>query len=135
MTRKIITALTCLSVMLALHLHPTLSKATDEPVVGKTIIAVDVAVVATTGYRATELLGADVYNEKAEKIGVLEDFIVGADDEVSVAIVGVGGFLGIGGRRVAIPTSLIETNELHQIILPNGTKEELMGLPSFNYVK
>lgn len=121
--------------MFALHLNRAASAAANEPVVGSTIIAVDVEVVATTGYRATELLGADVYNEKAEQIGVLEDFIVGADDAVTVAIVGVGGFLGVGARRVAIPASLLESNKMHHIILPNGSKEELMNLPAFNYVK
>lgn len=126
---------TYLLVVLSLFYTPVFSNEIIEPVVGKTIITVDVAVVATTGYRASKLLGADVYNEKGEKIGILEDFIVGADDEVSVAIISVGGFLGIGGRRVAIPTELFETNHKQQIVFPHGSKKELLSLPVFNYVE
>lgn len=133
MTRKAIAALICISVTLVLQFQPAYSESTSEPIVGETILSAEGVVITTTGYRATKLLGAAVYNSKAQKIGVLEDFIVTAADEVTVAIVTVGGFLGVGGRRVAIPTELFETNDLHQIIFPNGTKEELMRLPAFNY--
>ncbi|MFT5731155.1 MAG: sporulation protein YlmC with PRC-barrel domain, partial [Desulforhopalus sp.] len=96
---------------------------------------VGVDVVTTTGYRASKLIGSAVYNDKAQIIGVLEDFIVGADDVATVAIVEVGGFLGIAGHRVAIPTELLDSNDLHQIVFPNSSREELQSLPEFQYVE
>jgi sporulation protein YlmC with PRC-barrel domain len=107
----------------------------DAPIVGGTLTAVNVDVVATTGYRASKLLGSDIHNETGEKIGTLDDFVVGSEAEVSIAIVSVGGFLGIGSRLVAVPTTLIESNDKGQMVLPGATKDQLSGLPAFSYVE
>ena len=103
--------------------------------VGGSIMSVNVEVVATTGYRASKLLGSDIYNDQEEKIGKLDDFIVGSNEEVSIAVIAVGGFLGMGSRMVAVPAKLIESNDKNQIVLPGGTKDELIALPEFRYVK
>ena len=105
------------------------------PVVGGAILAVNVDVVATTGYRASKLLGSDIYNVQGEKIGKLDDFIVSSDVNVSVAIVSVGGFLGVGSRMVAVPATLFESNEKGQTVLPGASKEKLIALPEFLYTK
>ena len=102
---------------------------------GGSLLAVNVEVVAATGYRASKLLGADIYNDAGEKIGKLDDFIVGSEANVSVAVVAVGGFLGMGSRMVAVPATSIESNEQGQMVLPGGTKDRLMALPEFRYVK
>ena len=107
----------------------------SAPVVGSVITAVDVERVATTGYRASKLLGAEIYNDRAEKIGRLDDFIVGSDEAVSVAVVAVGGFLGMGRRMIAVPADLIAGNEKGQMVLPGATKTELKALPEFRYLK
>lgn len=123
-----------LTIALAL-MNPTWVQAGDEPVVGGSLLSVNVNVVATTGYRASKLLGAEIYNDAGDKIGKLDDFIVGSEAKVSVAVVAVGGFLGMGSRMVAVPASLIESNEQGQMVLPGGTKERLTGLPEFRYAK
>jgi sporulation protein YlmC with PRC-barrel domain len=116
-------------------MNPVWAKAGNEPVVGGSLLAVNVEVVATTGYRASKLLGADIYNDAGEKIGKLDDFIVGSEAKVSVAVVAVGGFLGVGSRMVAVPATSIESNEQGQMVLPGGTKDKLKALPEFRYVK
>jgi sporulation protein YlmC with PRC-barrel domain len=107
----------------------------SAPVVGGSILAVNVDVVATTGYRASKLLGSDIYNDQGEKIGKLDDFIVSSNVDVSVAIVGVGGFLGMGSRMVAVPANLFESNNKGQTVLPGATKDELKALPEYRYAK
>ena len=79
------------------------AKNDNAPVVGGTLMAVNVDVVAATGYRASKLLGSAIYNDEGEKIGKLDDFIVGSDSEVSIAVVAFGGFLNMGARMVAVP--------------------------------
>src|SRR6202040_4440938 len=54
-------------------------------------------------YRASELIGATVVNDQDERIGTIDDFIIGRDDRVLFAVLQVGGFLGLGGRLVAVP--------------------------------
>jgi hypothetical protein len=98
------------------------------------LVVVDVVAVAD-GYRASKLRGATVVNAKNEKIGELDDLIVGKD-RVLFAIVQVGGFLGLGSHLIAVPyTSLEISDEGRRIVLPGATKEQVKGLPEFKYHK
>ena len=134
--RAIITAVVALLLALGIAVEGWAEKAKVEaPVVGGAIVAVNVEVVATTGYRASKLLGSDVYNDQGQKIGKLDDFIVGSEAEVSVAVVSVGGFLGMGSRLVAVPATLVESNDQGQVVLPGATEEMLKALPAFQYAK
>jgi hypothetical protein len=74
-------------------------------------------------------------NDKNEKIGTLDDIIIGTDKErVLFAILQVGGFLGLGGHLVAVPfQSLVLDDTGRKITLPNASKDELKKLPEFNY--
>jgi sporulation protein YlmC with PRC-barrel domain len=105
----------------------------DAPIVGGSLMAVNVDAVATTGYRASKLLKSDIYNDKGEKIGQIDDFIVGSDEKVSVAVVAVGGFLGMGVRMVAVSAELFESNAQGQVVLPGATRDRLKALPAFQY--
>ena len=107
----------------------------SDPVVGGAVLAVNVDVVATTGYRASKLLSSNIFNDQGEKIGILEDFIIGSDAKVSVAIIGVGGFLGMGTRKVAVPATLLESNDQGQAVLPGATKDALKAMPAFRYAE
>jgi PRC-barrel domain len=63
--------------------------------------------VVTRGWSAKrKILGKAVYNK--EKIGTIDDLIITPDKSVSYAIIGAGGFLGMGRHDVAIPVSLHE---------------------------
>jgi len=111
----------------------TKAKKDVAPVAGRTLMAVNVDIVATTGYRASKLLGSEIYNHKGEIIGKLDDFIVGSEEKVSVAVVAVGGFLGMGRRMVAVSAELFESNAQGQVVLPGATKDQLKALPEFQY--
>jgi sporulation protein YlmC with PRC-barrel domain len=54
-------------------------------------------------WRAGDLDGVDVYNDKNEKIGDISDVILDRTGKVEAVIIGVGGFLGIGQRDVGVP--------------------------------
>jgi hypothetical protein len=46
----------------------------------------------------------------------------------------VGGFLGIGSRRVAVPYEDLQIDDTgRKIVLPEATREELQKLAEFNY--
>jgi sporulation protein YlmC with PRC-barrel domain len=54
-------------------------------------------------WRASKLVGVNVYNEAGEKIGDVNDVILDKSGKTSKAILGVGGFLGMGEYYVALP--------------------------------
>jgi hypothetical protein len=97
------------------------------------LVVVDVVAVAE-GYRASKLRGTTVVNSQNQKLGELDDLIVGKSDRVLFAIIQVGGFLGIGSYLIAVPyTSLQVSDGGKRIVLPGATKESLKALPEFKY--
>lgn len=79
-----------------------------------------------------KLLDADVYNDKGEKIGEIDDIIVSPTRSVSHAIIEVGGFLGIGEHQVAIPMDQIKFIG-NRFVIAGATKARLKALPEFRY--
>jgi len=53
-------------------------------------------------WRASKLVGVDVYNDANEKIGDISEIILDKSGKVANVIIGVGGFLGMGEHYVAI---------------------------------
>ncbi|ABS27521.1 PRC-barrel domain-containing protein [Anaeromyxobacter sp. Fw109-5] len=86
------------------------------------------------GYRASKLIGAPVYNDKDQKIGKVDDLVVAPDGKVSLAVVDVGGFLGMGRHQVAIPVEQFSAVK-PKVVLPGATKDALKQLPEFQYAK
>jgi sporulation protein YlmC with PRC-barrel domain len=86
--------------------------------------------IVTPGMRASKLLRQDVYNDKNQKIGKIGDLIISPDGSLSVAVIDVGGFLGIAKHRVAIPVKQF-TQVTPKIVLPGATKDALKNLPEF----
>ena len=53
-------------------------------------------------WRASKLMGLDVYNEANEKLGDVNELILDKDGKVNAVIIGVGGFLGMGEHDIAV---------------------------------
>ena len=53
-------------------------------------------------WRASKLVGVDVYNEANENIGDVNELILDRSGKVASVILGVGGFVGLGEHYVAI---------------------------------
>jgi len=53
-------------------------------------------------WRASKLMGLDVYNEANEKLGDVNELILDKDGKVSAVVIGVGGFLGMGEHDIAV---------------------------------
>ena len=116
--------------------NDTAKDTANAPVAGAVKLGVTVAEtdLIAAGYRAKKLIGATVYNDQNEKVGKIDDMIIAPDGKLSVAVVDVGGFLGLGAHRVAIPVEQFTQIE-PKIVLPGATKQALKGLPEFKYVK
>lgn len=85
---------------------------------------------------ASSLVGAPVYNAKNDRIGEIEDLIISSNGSVSAVVVGMGGFLGIGEKKVAMPFDAVraekgDNNALKFVI--QASKESLKSLPNFSY--
>ncbi len=55
-----------------------------------------------THWRTSDAIGQAVYNKANEKVGDIEDVLIDGDGRVLAAVIGVGGFLGMGEHKVAV---------------------------------
>jgi hypothetical protein len=53
-------------------------------------------------WRASKLIGVDVYNSNNEKIGDINELITDSSGKIDIVVIGVGGFLGMGEHNVGI---------------------------------
>jgi sporulation protein YlmC with PRC-barrel domain len=131
MKRKVLTAIAAASVLLT-----GATTSISQQVVGSTQLGVAVAELrdVTTGWSAKrQVLGKTVFNDGGDSIGKVDDIIVAPDKAVSYAIIGAGGFLGVGRHDVAIPVSQIKQQSDGKFILAGATKDALKAMPPFEY--
>ena len=53
-------------------------------------------------WRTSKLIGLNVYNDNNEKLGDINELLVDQNGKIQAAVIGVGGFLGIGENDVAV---------------------------------
>jgi len=78
----------------------------------------------------------NVYDPGDNKIGDIKDVLVDKDGKMIAMIVGVGGFLGIGEKDVAVPFNAVQfktkdNNKFWPVL--NTTKDVLKGAPGYKY--
>ena len=54
-------------------------------------------------WRASKVIGLSVYNDNNQSIGSINDLVMDKSGNIKAAVIGVGGFLGVGEHLVAIP--------------------------------
>jgi sporulation protein YlmC with PRC-barrel domain len=87
------------------------------------------------GHRVSRIIGTAVVNDKDESIGKVDDILIGPNDKATMAVISVGGFLGIGAKLVAVPFDQLQpaANDKKSLTLPNASKEQLQSMPAFKY--
>jgi len=91
---------------------------------------------AADEWRSTKLVGLSVYNKANEKIGDVNDLILGPDGKIANAVIGVGGFLGLGEKLVAVSFNDLQLNrdaDGTMRVTFDSTKEALESAPDFKY--
>ncbi|HWX48945.1 MAG TPA: PRC-barrel domain-containing protein [Roseomonas sp.] len=81
-------------------------------------------------WRASTLMGADVYSSENNKLGTVKDLLFTGDGGLTV-ILSTGGFLGFGERLVAIPLRELQHSE--RWVLPGANAETLKQRPEFHF--
>jgi sporulation protein YlmC with PRC-barrel domain len=86
--------------------------------------------------RASKLIGTKVVNAANESIGDVNEIIIGKDGKVAAVIIGVGGFLGMGEREVAINYNSLRMNRdsnANLVLTVNATKDALKNAPAWRW--
>jgi len=124
------------------EVHTDAAMGTDAMAHGDMYQSFDLA----TGYTsvdtdnlATRLIDQPVYSsagDDADEIGNVTDLVFTEDGKISAVIIGVGGFLGIGEKSVAVDFASLEftvaTDNTERWVLPT-TADELNNAPDFTF--
>jgi sporulation protein YlmC with PRC-barrel domain len=83
----------------------------------------------------SHLYGQNVYDPGNNEIGDIKDILLSPDGRAIAAIVGVGGFLGIGERNVGVPFDALKqtTKDNKTYLTLDATKDQLRSAPGFRY--
>lgn len=83
---------------------------------------------------ASALIGQSVTNSANESVGEINDLIVDSSGKIIAAVVGVGGFLGIGERNVAVRYESMQVTRddpNNMKVSLNVTKDTLQSAPEY----
>ncbi|KQN75136.1 PRC-barrel domain-containing protein [Devosia sp. BK] len=92
---------------------------------------------ADTDNLGSRLIGQPVYSsagDDAEEIGNISDLVFDADGQITAVVIGVGGFLGIGEKSVAVDFKALEftvaADNTERWVVPT-TADALTAAPDF----
>jgi sporulation protein YlmC with PRC-barrel domain len=77
----------------------------------------------------------DVYDPSNHSIGKIDDVLVSEGGQISALVIGVGGFLGVGEKDVAVPFSAVRRTikDKKNYLTLNTTKDELKSAQGLKY--
>lgn len=80
---------------------------------------------------ASEVIGMRVRTSSGERIGAVEDLVLAPGNLVSAAVVSVGGFLGLGEKRVEVPCDKLVLGKDASFVV-SLSREEIAALPAYS---
>jgi sporulation protein YlmC with PRC-barrel domain len=87
----------------------------------------------TDAIAASRVIGTEVYNTAGEHIGTIEDVMLEkTSNGIMFAVIGFGGFLGIGEKFHAVPWAVLDYDtRYHGYVVP-FTKQQLKAAPAYS---
>lgn len=81
------------------------------------------------------LIGAKIYDKDGKIVADIEELILTSDLRVEGVIIGTGGFLGAGEKRIGLRFSALRFAPDGKVTVPELTKEVVAALPSYERKK
>jgi sporulation protein YlmC with PRC-barrel domain len=90
-------------------------------------------------YRASELIGATVLDDRGESVAKVDDVVMSMDDDRLHAVLAIGGFVGFGAKLISIPfddlriTSDGDNPQVRIAMTGEQLRELVAARPEFRY--
>jgi sporulation protein YlmC with PRC-barrel domain len=83
----------------------------------------------------SDFYNQNVYDARDNKIGEINDLLLDNGGKINAVIVGVGGFLGVGEKNVAVPFQALKVAEKDgkRYLVLDTTKEALQTAPGYSF--
>ncbi len=81
----------------------------------------------------TDFVGTQVVSKDKQPLGKIANLVFDQSGHIELAVIGVGGFLGIGEKEVAVPFDSLKSEEVNNkhVFTVDLTKEQLKAAPAF----
>jgi len=83
---------------------------------------------------ADALIGKNVYGRDNDKLGEVDDVILDSNGQAKQLVIGSGGFLGIGEKKVAVEYNAANWDSANnRINLSAMSRDDVKAMPEFKY--
>ena len=82
-------------------------------------------------YSFDQIKGMTVKSSQGEELGKIQDIVIDTQGHVPFAVLYHGGYLGMGGKLVAVPFGALAFDAMGKNLVLNATKEKLDSAPAF----
>jgi sporulation protein YlmC with PRC-barrel domain len=81
----------------------------------------------------TDFIGTPVTSKDGQTLGKITNLVFDQEGRIELAVIGIGGFLGIGEKEVAVPFDAVKSGEANnkQVFILDTTKEQLLAAPAY----
>jgi sporulation protein YlmC with PRC-barrel domain len=81
----------------------------------------------------SDFIGTSVLTKNGDRIGVVSNLVFDQTGHIELAVIGIGGFLGVGEKEIAVPFDSLKSdvqNNKH-VLLIEATKDDLKAAPTY----
>jgi sporulation protein YlmC with PRC-barrel domain len=96
-------------------------------------VSTPAATLSGPSINADKMIGRTVVNPSNEKVGDVESVLIDRDGQARYVVIGVGGFLGMGEKDVAVRWEELSFTDNNEKIVINATKDQLAALPAHRF--
>jgi len=81
----------------------------------------------------SDFIGTPVTTKDGQQIGKIANLVFDQDGRIELAVIGIGGFLGIGEKDVAVPFDAIKSSTVNNksVFTVDATKDQLKTAPAY----
>ncbi len=81
----------------------------------------------------TDFVGTQVVSKDKQPLGKIANLVFDQNGHIELAVIGIGGFLGIGEKEVAVPFDALKSEEVNNksVFTVDLTKDQLKAAPAF----
>ena len=80
---------------------------------------------------ASDVIGSEVQNAEGQTVAEILDLVKKTGDDQLMAVLSVGGFLGIGDKEVVVSINELDVTQDGQIVMAGANEEDLRAMPQY----
>jgi len=88
---------------------------------------------STSEVLGTDFIGTPVTTKDGQPIGKISNLVFDQEGRIELAVIGIGGFLGIGEKEVAVPFDALKSETVNDknVFIVDATKDQLKAAPAY----